>query len=169
MGHESETKNRLLLSKLDWFLILLTAFAVVSGGVFLYQKKQAVVPTVEIQYALLISDLAVREDGKQLWEYFEEHSAVYNQNGTAKLGNVLSVDVREHYAPILSEGRVVLAPRSGRVDVIVSVKALAHIREGDGLRVEDIRIAAGGMGDFRIGECQVQGVQILSVKEMRNG
>ena len=51
----------------------------------------------------------------------------------------------------LDRDKVVFVAHPDRVDVDVTVRASGVARDGDGLRVSDIRIAAGASGGFRIG------------------
>ena len=65
----------------------------------------------------------------------------------------------------MRDGRVVFTEVPDRVQLVVTVKANAVVRDGDGLRVGDIRIAADGMGDFRIGGYLAEGARVLSVQK----
>ena len=64
---------------------------------------------------------------------------------------------------------IIINPLSGGqhrelADLEITVKMSGHQREGQGIRVKDIRIAAGGKGNFRFGSYFASGVEILSVE-----
>ena len=162
---ERERKG-LRFSTVDAVIVALM-LAVLVGAVAIFNRnRQDRANVIEIEYRLLLSDMQIYEGLVNPWENWRAGDAVYNQNGTAVLGAVECVELLAHREPTVQNGRIVLEAVPDRADVIVSVKALAKERTGDGLRVRDIRIAAGGVGDFQIHSCRLAGAQILSVREV---
>jgi hypothetical protein len=64
----------------------------------------------------------------------------------------------------LEDGRIVLAEDVTRADLEIRVSMSGFALEGEGIRVQDLRIAAGGSGSFRLGSRFLSGVEILSVE-----
>ena len=148
-------------------VIVALMIAVLVGAVTVFDRnRENRGNDIEIEYRLLWSDVQIYEGLASPWESWRAGDAVYNQNGTAVLGAVESVEILAHREPIVRDGRIVLEAVPDRADIVVSVKALAIFRTGDGLRVRDIRIAAGGVGDFQIHSYRLAGAEILSVREV---
>ena len=62
------------------------------------------------------------------------------------------------------DGRIRLAEVPDRGNLVVTVSGTALEREGDGLRIQDVRIAAGMDGCFRMGGFLGRNAQILWVE-----
>ena len=91
-------------------------------------------------------------------------STVMNQNGTAELGQVLSVRMRPIVQAVVLNGAVEFVSVPNRVELLVEIRALASAKQGDGYRINEIRLAAGKRGDFRIGGLFAAGATVISVE-----
>ena len=105
----------------------------------------------------------------ELWELhggalIREALPVLVENGTATLGAVERVVTVEHAEYALRDGALARVTDPSRLDVEVTVRMSGMRREGDGIRVRDIRIAANGAGSFRFGNYYAKDVKILSVE-----
>lgn len=159
------TERRPRLVWIDWALLLLLGAATLFGVRFLIGRRDAAEPTVEILYTLCLSDrdAALAENGE--WSALIPYgTTVTNATGTVTMGSVSAVTVRTHRTVAVQDGAVVTVEVPDRVDLLVTVRAGATRRTGDGLRVSDIRIAAGGTGDFRIGEVYADNARVIAVE-----
>ena len=166
--NDSETRRGRLLP-IDWLLLTALAAGVLLGVYMIGQRRRADAPTVEIRYTVCLRsvDAAQGVDG-DLRTLIPNGSSVTNETGTAALGSVTGVWVRPHRTAVARDGEIVMAEVPDRVDLFVSVRAWATAKVGDGLRVSDIRIAAGRAGDFRIGSLYAGGAEVVAV-ERRGG
>lgn len=150
----------------DWLILL----AVIGVGLFftlrVRAERQRVELTQTVRYTVLAegvpTDVADANGGWE--ELIARGASVTTATGTAQLGRVERVRVSPSLSATVRDGRVTLVEAPDRVDVYVTVRAEATVREGDGLRVGDIRIAAGSTGDFRLGAYLAGGARIVSVK-----
>lgn len=150
------------LSFVDWFLISLVVVLILVGVQYFQRRQRAAVPNIPLTYTLLVS--GVDREGSQPLFDTPTGALVYSENGTALLGSVLSCTSEEHRTAVVRDGEVAILPVPERYDVYLEVAADAILREGDGLRVGDIRIAAGLEGCFRIGQYFVKSARILAVR-----
>jgi hypothetical protein len=150
----------------DWALILL-ALAAIGGGIWLWRaRSRAADPTLKIEYVIKITgisnDYATENGG---WDALLPRGAqVTTANATAALGVVESVERRPHLEAGVRGGKLVFAECADRSDLYVTVRGDAASRIGDGIRISDVRIAAGGVGDFRIGSLYAPRAIIISVQ-----
>ena len=158
-------ERRLRFSAADWLLLVLAVAILTGGGLFLYQKRRAAVPHVEILYTVQVSgvDLRVFESG-DLMELIPLGSTVYSENGTAELGRVESREVIPFSEPHATDKGIRWIEVPDRATLVVTVVGTAAERDGDGLRIRDIRIAAGMRGSFRLGGFLGENARILSVE-----
>ncbi len=137
----------------DWILLTLLLLAVFFCVYFIEKRSQKSLPTVEVRYTVCVSEL----DRSLLGERADPttlipiRSTVTNENGTAVLGHVLSVELIPYeIATPTSEG-IVFVEDPERAKLLVTVRAEGSVSVHEGVRVRDIRIAAGGTGAFRFG------------------
>lgn len=159
------TKKERRFVWIDWLLLILFAAAILFGARFLMRRRDAAQPTAEILYTVCLYayDSTLSETGD--WNSLIPNGAVVsNAMGTAEMGRVTEVTVRQHRTATVRDGEVVMTEVPNRVDLLISVRATATETAGDGFRVKDIRIAAGGTGDFRIGSLYADGARIVSVQ-----
>ena len=162
----NEKKDRLNIrfQWIDWVLLFLMVVAVISGGLYVWNRRSAAIPNEEIRYTLCISGAENRFLGADGWEIqFPIGSRVTTANAAATLGRVIDVDTRPTLVATVSKGKIIWIESDISDDVFLTVDAKAKIREGDGIRVSDIRIAAGEKGDYRIGTVYVSGATVISV------
>lgn len=151
---KKEGTGALGLSVLDWILLALLCVAVfvgvaffVSGRIGEKAEERTFLYTVRLE-GIEVGDAV---GGTDLVSLIPVGCSVYSENGTAPLGIVTQVTVTPHMRAALDRDKVVFVAHPDRVDVDVIVRASGVARDGDGLRVSDIRIAAGASGGFRIG------------------
>lgn len=163
MTKKRETRR---LHAADWILIALVLGALVLVGIYAVRRRNGVGETVELRCLMRVS--AVEDSLLELHEggLIRKGASVMNGNGTAVLGTVESVEIRAHEAPVLRDGVPVWEAVAGRSDLEITVRMTGVRREGDGVRVKDIRMAAGGYGDLRFGGYYAEKVEILSVEVM---
>ena len=146
---------------------LFLAILMFLGALVYYRYSKREPPeTVELICVLLISGLDVHD-----WEVYGNHwvqigEPLYSSNGTVILGYVEEIHPREHLRLVIRDGEPIWEEHPFLVDLEISVRMSATYREGDGLRAGDLRIAAGGRGDFRFGDL-LSGAQILEVREVK--
>ncbi len=159
---EKERKSR--LSGVDWAIILLMLILVIGGAFFVYRSLIGTQNATTISYRICLSGLS-DEEGQGIWrKRLTMGAPVYSENGTAFLGTLIAVEIREHKDVTLVENEIKTVNVPQKYDVFVTVKAEATLQAGNGFRVSDIRIAAGGNGTFRIGSYYAKNVKIYSVK-----
>ena len=145
----------------DWLIL---AVLLLGGGAIAWRVHRSVRSAQAMQP--IAYTLAFSADSELSWKTLLPIGAtVTTANGTATLGTVAAVEERPLRTPLVRDGRVTLVEMPDRVLLVVSVRADATAREGDGLRVGDIRIAANGVGDFRIGGYLAEGARVLSVQK----
>ena len=154
----------------DWLILLLAFAGIVLAGGYIWQRRRAVLPSTAITYTVLASgvdsSLAPSGDWKDL---IPVGSRVVSQNGTARLGSVTAVSSQPHLRATVRNGEVVFVPMPGMVDLLITVRAEATVKTGDGLRVSDIRIAAGEVGEFRLAGFLASGAKVISVERNDGG
>ena len=150
MGTEmKEERRRLSAADALWMLWIVALAALALVGVLSVSRGGA--QTCEIVYVLRIRDVdptLVAEGTERLIPVGAE---VYNENGTACLGHVEAVTVREDKRVTVTDGVLGFAPKENGVVLEIAVRGEGREREGEGLRIFDVRIAAGGVGGFRLG------------------
>ena len=165
MVNEDERK-RLRWSAVDVLLVLLALLAAVSAGVYLRYRARAAEGETEILCVMRISGESrtlVEAHGGNL---IAVGDLVRNGNGTAVMGRVEAVRETEHLCAVLEDGTPTWRADEALVDLELTVLMRGQHREGDGIRVKDLRIAAGGRGGFRIGNyysvAEILSVEVLS-------
>ena len=159
---EKERKTR--LSGVDWAIILFTLLLVVGGAFFAYRFFIGTENAITISYRICLSALPGEDSGGSWRNRLTVGAPVYSENGTAFLGNLTAVEIREHKDVMLLENEIKTVTVPQKYDVLVTVKAQATLQAGNGFRVSDIRIAAGGIGTFRIGSYLARYAKIYSVR-----
>lgn len=165
MSDNTRKKHRRGLIWVDWALLLLV-FAIIGVGVWYWNEhRRAAEPTVEIEYVLRISGVNEQfaaENGG--WErLIPSGSEVTTANATATLGRVVAVTRHDHREASLRGREIVFVACDGVCDLEITVVGVGVAHKGDGIRVHDIRIAAGSKGDFRIGAFYASDSAIVSV------
>ena len=150
-------------------VVLLLAICLFFGalGYYLYSKREPS-ERVELLCSLLISGVEASEWKSYGDQWMQVGSPLYSSNGTVILGYVEEIRSREHLRLTIRDGEPVWEAHPFLEDLEITVRMSATYRQGDGLRVGDLRIAAGGRGDFRVGKL-LAGAQILEVWEVQLG
>ena len=158
-----KNQDRKRLSWLDWLLIGLLAVAAV-GGFFAvrYVLDQTDGANGECLYTVRVAAVDPMRDRYE--ELFSVGSAVRSQNGTLRLGEVTEVRREPHRVSYVQEGEIAFAEQIGIYDYYVTIKSASRKRAGDGIRVSDVRMAAGMTLSLRIGDALVEGVQVIFVE-----
>ncbi len=153
------------MSALDWGILALIVLLLGVAAVWYFQRGSGAGETREIRYTVRVSGVDV-EGAESEFLPIGRGDTVRSENGTLELGYIESVAVRQSRTAAISKGEIVFSEVPGRVDVDVSVRGTALYLEGDGLRVSDVRIAAGVKGDFRLGGYYAKGATVIFVTEV---
>lgn len=149
---------------LDWVIVILLV-AGVLGGFFAvrYLFAQTDGADGEILYTVRIAAIdPARYPSKE--SLFEVGSSVRSQNGTLYLGEVQSVRWQVNRSAYAEDGEIHIAESPDLYDCYVTVKSAASKREGDGIRVSDVRVAAGMTLTLRIGDTYAENVQVIDLE-----
>ena len=154
---------------IDWILLVVLAVILFLGVGYLFERRQSASPVSLAEYVIRLSaqdQSYANENGG--WEaLISSGRSVSNANGTADMGRVVSLSVRPHLTPTVKDQTVTTVEMDGYVDLYITVQGMAIRREGDGLRISDIRIAAGEAGDFLIGPFYAGNATVVSVRVVR--
>ncbi|MBE6552861.1 MAG: DUF4330 family protein [Ruminococcaceae bacterium] len=160
---QNDKKQRLVW--VDWILLLFLAAVGILGAVFWHMRRQSDSPNQPMEYLLCVEKVDSAFYGLPQDASFpiKPGATVRNENATALMGRVVEVAFVPHRVPSIKNGDVVLTDLTGYYDLYITVEAEATAKAGDGMRVSDIRIAAGGRGDFRVGGFYAQNVTVVWV------
>ena len=163
----NEKQEGLRWNLADTLLVLLVLAALVAVGVYLWQRRGRSLPTVAVTYLLRVPDREVEllEGEEGILAHIPQGAAVYSQNGTARLGTVERVWVEPSMRPSVRDGLPTVTEDPFHRHLCVTVRGNGLQRAGDGLRIRDIRIAAGMRGDFCLGGYFAENAEILAVWE----
>ena len=141
----------------DWLLVSLVGLAIAAGffGIRWAMRRSEGASGV-VTYTLVLRD----------WQFSapEVGASVRSQNGTVALGEVVEVQASPHRFSAIKDGEIVIAESEERRDYLLTVRSDGSLREGDGLRVGDVRIAAGMTVGMRIGNLLVTQAKIGTVE-----
>ena len=156
-------EKRHLLSWIDVLLLIFFALLILAVALFLlyrFQRKED--KTINIRYTVWVSE--VNEGLLEAWARSEEGTPVRNSNGTAFLGTVKSVTYEQSQKAMIRDGEPIMNVIPHAYDVTLEVWAQALDMGAEGLRVHDIRIAAGCYYDLLVGGIRAKNARILDVK-----
>ena len=152
----------------DWLLLMLFAVALFFGVRDWMETKASDFPSVRVEYVICQKaqrSFFAEENGG--WDaLLVAGESVSNANGTADLGRVVSVTVMPHTVSTVNNKEVGMVERQGYVDLYVTVQGVGIAKAGDGIRLDDIRIASGMKGDFLIGPYYAKNATVLDVREV---
>ena len=151
------------LNWLDWSLIVLAVLSVVCGF-FLVRWLSGDASGEE---GTVVYTVTVSEIDEQLYEdavLFSVGDHVTSQNGTAILGVIEEIEKRPHRRISVRNGRVVTVEDDGVFDYVVGVRSVGRRQEGDGIRIGDIRIAAGMNLTLRMGDFHAQNGSVTNLQ-----
>ena len=147
-------------------IALALAIALFLGalGYYWYSKREP------LERAELVCVLLISAVDRVDWEcygaqWFRVGDPFYRSNGTAILGYLERIEERPHLQLTVRDETALWEAQPFLLDLEIEVKISATHRTGDGWRAEDLRIAAGGKGDFRFGNL-LSSAEILEVREV---
>ena len=164
MTLKKQKPERRCLNWLDWILLGLALAGLLAAGWYFWRRRTAADRGVEVYCIMRVPSVErslLQSNGGEL---IAAGSVVRSENGTAVLGSVRAVAVKEHMTAALRENTVEWQADPAFADLEVLVKMNAVVQPGNGLRVQDLRIAAGGRGNFRFGNYFAAGTEIISVE-----
>ena len=135
----------------DW-VILVVAILICIGalGFYLYSERKADM-SHEITCVFLISAVE-----RSAWESEGENwialgDRLRSENGTVVLGTVERIEEKAHVRATVRKGTPTWEAHPHLIDLEITVRMRVTERTGDGLRAGDLRMAAGGRGNYRFG------------------
>ena len=148
----------------DLLLLVLFLLAVAVGVWFLSVRSERGEPR-EIRYLLSAEISEVTVKSESLPGLLPIGTCVTNGKGTSVLGEVVEIRINPLQMATVREGEVVFLSHPQKYELRITVRAAASFLQGDGYRIADLRIAAGGRGAFRAGTLLLPDARILSVRE----
>lgn len=167
MNLKKQKAERKKWNVLDWILLVL-ATALLFGAVgYVWYRRSMPGEQPEVRCVIRLPAVDRAE-----WEAYYASavvagSTVRSENGTLALGTVQSVSPKEHTEAVLRKDNVVWEPVPELADIELEVRMHGTLTAGQGVRVGDLRIAAGGSGSFRIGGYFAAGAEIVSVEVVK--
>ena len=149
----------------DAIALLLALLLFLGALVFYWCSRRKPAESVELLCVFLISGMELRDWEAYGNQWMQVGDPLYSSNGTVILGRLAEVVQREHSVLTVRDGESVWEAHPFLMDLEIAVRISATYRGGDGLRAGDLRIAAGGYGDFRFGDL-LASAQILEIREM---
>lgn len=150
-------------SALDAFWILLGAAVLILLLVGLLPFGGSAATEREVRYVVRVRDVDPSVLGTHPEVLIPAGASVRNENGTAVLGSVESVCVREQMRATVRDGQIVSVEDPAYRILEVTVWGSGSVKEGDGVRIGDVRIAAGSVGSFRLGGYYAAHASVVSV------
>ena len=134
----------------DWLVIILAMLLFfVAAGYYFYTKY---LPDAQEK---ITCTLLIRGEERAAWEGEGEKIFVGDslrcQNGTVEMGRIEAVEKKPHLYAAIGEEGASWEEHPYLIDVEVLVSMYVRSKDGDGLRVGDLRVAAGSTGEFRFG------------------
>ena len=167
MPAKSRTERK-RLNLLDWILLALILLGILLAVWYFWQHRRAAREGVELVVVMRIPAVERSFLSQSGGEPFAAGSVVRSENGTSALGVVQSVSLREHMTALVRDGALLWEADPYLCDIEVTVHMNALRQGSHGLRVHDLRIAAGGSGTFRFGGWFAAGTEIISVEVLGN-
>ena len=154
------------LNWVDWVILAVLLASVLLAAWWMMGRRQAATPSNAIQYRICVSavDPKIAEFSGGWAALIPIDAPVTSANGAISLGRVVGVWEQAHLEAVVQDGEIMFVPREGVTDLYVEIHADAILREGDGVRVGDVRIAAADTGDFRVGGYLAHGARVVRVE-----
>lgn len=149
--YSQKTYDRGHLRLGDWIVLLLALLICLGAlGYYLYSRGETM-ESREVKCVFLISGAE-----RALWEergeeLIREGDHLRSENGTVILGTVEKIERKEHLRATVRDGAPVWEAHPFLTDLEITVEMTVTEKAGDGIRAGDLRIAAGGTGNFRFG------------------
>ena len=153
---------------MDWLLLGVILLGLLLAGWYFWQHRKSAQEEVALLVVMRIP--AVERDLAEQASpgLIPAGSVLRTENGTFALGVVQSVSLRERLSPYVQEKALAWEPDPYLCDMEVTVRMNAVQQGNEGLRVHDLRVAAGGLGNFRFGSYFAAGTEIVSVEVISN-
>ncbi|MBQ8433063.1 MAG: hypothetical protein IJX28_09295 [Clostridia bacterium] len=148
----------------DWLLLALFLLLIVGLLVAILQWRFKEEESAVFHYTVLIPGV------KKEWintrsDLLLPGTPICSENGTALLGQILSAHQSSHTVTHFLKGEVWEEEDPALVDLSLLVEGRGRLSAGEGVRICDIRIAAGGSYSLRIGPLYAPNAKIVSVEE----
>ena len=162
-------REKMILRRLnwvDWVILGALLTGIVLSAWWITSRRQAATPTQSVRYRICVSgvDSRMAEASGGWTALIPRDASVTSANGAIALGKVVAVWESEHLEAALQNGEIAFVPHAGMIDLYVEIRADATVRESDGVRVGDVRIAAADTGDFRVGGYLARGARVVWVE-----
>ena len=148
--HSSLDRSSRAIRLWDWITILLAMLLFFGAAGYYFYTKYLPERQEQIACTLLIKGVE-----RETWEGEGGRIFVGDtlrcQNGTVEMGRIEAVSAKSHLYAVIGEEEVSWEEHPYLLDVEVLVTMYAREKAGDGLRVGDLRIAAGSTGEYRFG------------------
>ena len=151
----------LRLNAWDWTLLTVALLSLLLAAGYLLLRRERERSETRISVVMRVAGI---ERGELADEDALVGASVRSENGSSVLGRIESVGIKPHVRPVLRNGSIAFEEDETRADLEITVNMSGHAIEGEGIRVQDLRIAAGGKGSFRVGAVFLSDVEILSVE-----
>jgi hypothetical protein len=158
---DETTKTGARMNAFDWMLLVIALMSLLLAVGYLFFRRSHERSETPLTVVMRISGVK-REDFTDLSSLIG--SSVRSENGSSVLGTVSDASQTAHIRAVMRDGEAVLETDGERMDLEITVNMSGHRNAGQGIRVKDLRIAAGGRGNFRFGSYFAAGVEILSVE-----
>lgn len=157
-------EKRVRLRVADVLLILLALAAALTATFYVRHRMKITEGAREIRCIVHISSVDLSLAEANGGELIKLGDIVLNENGTVRLGEVMGVTLLPHKRAGVREGEVTWIEDDSKIDVEVEVRMKGALKDGEGIRVKALRIAAGGRGSFRFGSYYATEAQIVWVE-----
>ncbi len=141
---------------------LIAALCITVAVFFGVWTKQEKTEEITVTYRLLLENLDTTYMAPE--SLMAVGDQVTNHNGTAVLGEVQAISFLPHQTVTVQQETLVMAPVPNRIDCYVTVISQGSYRPGDGIRICDIRIAAGGNYGVHVGALFVPSASLIHVE-----
>lgn len=142
------------LSAMDIAILFLLLLFLFGGGIWVLTERMGRGTHREfpVRYTVRVKNVERSLFENETAESISTGDPVFSENGTARLGEVEGVEMREQRVAVYRNGTVTFVPHPDLVDVDVTVYGYVTEDEGDGWRIMDIRVAVGMKGAYRFGD-----------------
>ena len=152
------------LGVLDWILLCLLLVGATLGGWLLWRRSERGESLTSWRCTLRTQQITRGDLEAYGGIPVKVGDTVKNENGTVTMGTVEAVEIKPHRVTTVREGRITRVDSTESVELWVTVRMEGILKNGEGIRVRGLRIAAGSEGNFRLGRYAAGGAMILSVE-----
>jgi hypothetical protein len=149
----------------DWILLFLALCGVCLGAWYLRGHAEETARTVQVLYTIRMP----ATDSEHLPTMEEwvhgENGAVTDESGRRSMGTLLKMELRPQKIWTVKDGDIVTTEVPGKVIPEMTVRAEARLIGERELRIGELRLAAGMIGDFIVCGILVRNGEVLWVEE----